>query len=77
VTYPGVFTAMLPKIEMDAIGRAPAMAAVFGHGAWVHTVGAGEAGDDRQDRAWAGVAASAGAAPARRRGGRRVGAARQ
>jgi hypothetical protein len=53
VKYPDVSTAMLPKIEMDTIGQAPTMVAVFEHGAWVHTVGAGEA-DERQDQAWAG-----------------------
>jgi hypothetical protein len=52
--YPGVSTAMLPKSEMDTIGQAPAMVAVFEHGAWVHTAGAGEPGDERQDQAWAG-----------------------
>jgi hypothetical protein len=53
VQYPDASTAMLPKIEMDTIGQAPTMVALFEHGAWVHTIGAGEVGDEHQDRAWA------------------------
>ena len=50
--YPDVSSALLPKIEFDSLAEAPTMVAPFEHGAWVHTVGAGERDDPASAAAW-------------------------
>jgi hypothetical protein len=51
--YPDVSSALLPRSEFESLGEAPTMVAPFEHGAWVHTVGAGEPDDPAQVLAWA------------------------
>jgi hypothetical protein len=52
VACPDVSSALLPRSEFDFLAEAPTMVARFEHGAWVHTVGAGERDDPARAAAW-------------------------